>query len=63
MAFEKECDSSMFDGVALDFSHHDLIIEDEDDQVDICSLPECDSDLLGKIKFCLATSYLLCCKQ
>ena len=23
--------------------------EDEDDKIDVCSLPECDSDLLGKI--------------
>ena len=49
----------MFDEAALDFTHHDLINEDEDDQVDICSLPECDSDLLGKIRFCLATSYFV----
>ena len=59
MAFEKECESSMFDEAALDFTHHDLTNEDEDDQVDICSLPECDSDLLGKIRFCLTTSYFV----
>lgn len=63
MAFEKECDSSMSDGEALNFSHHGLINENEDDQVDICILPECDADLLGKLRFYLATSYLFSCKQ
>ena len=57
MALDKAFENNIFDEATLEFAYHDLINEEDEDHADVCSLPECDSDLLGisYVYFHLAT--------